>query len=314
MRPFRPMRWGRQKVDATIDRLATAMASRVGSKLEAQTAAPTPDGAIPAGLVIDYPPHPRPRFGAIYGLADHPQLSALFESRRSIFADEIDDIQSYAKQLEAIDRDAPDSSQPSWLNPFIPGLDGACLYALVAKRNPAVYFEIGSGNSTKFVRRSINDNGLRTRIVSIDPAPRAEVDAICDEMIRSPFEDVDLAWVDRLQRGDVVFVDNSHRCFQNSDATVVFTEVFPRLPHGISVGIHDIFLPADYPPDWVDRYYSEQYLLMSWLLAGAGGMEVTFPAYFASIDQELSTRMRPLWDSPRFEGVQRHGNSFWLAT
>ena len=37
--------------------------------------------------------------------------------------------------------------------------------------------EIGSGNSTKFARRAIRDHRLCTRITSIDPHPRAEIDA-----------------------------------------------------------------------------------------------------------------------------------------
>ncbi len=35
-----------------------------------------------------------------------------------------------------------------------------------------------------------------------------------------------------------------------------------------SSAVHDIFLPDDYPPEWADRYYSEQYLLAAWLLGG----------------------------------------------
>ncbi len=35
-------------------------------------------------------------------------------------------------------------------------------------------------------------------------------------------------------------------------------------------GIHDIFLPNDYPTEWNNRFYSEQYLLMMYLLGGGG--------------------------------------------
>jgi len=56
-------------------------------------------------------------------------------------------------------------------------------------------------------------------------------------------------------------VDNSHRCFQNSDVTVVFLDVLPRLRSGVIIYIDDVYLPYDYPPEWSMRYYSEQYLL-----------------------------------------------------
>ena len=50
--------------------------------------------------------------------------------------------------------------------------------------------------------------------------------------------------------------------------TVFFTEILPALPPGTLVGVHDIFLPADYPVAWLDLYLSEQYLLACWLLGG----------------------------------------------
>ena len=45
--------------------------------------------------------------------------------------------------------------EPFWMNGMLPGLDAAMLYALVRYLNPRIYLEIGSGNSTKFVRRAI---------------------------------------------------------------------------------------------------------------------------------------------------------------
>lgn len=54
----------------------------------------------------------------------------------------------------------------------------------LAAGNPATYLEVGSGNSTRFARRAITVHGLRTRIVSIDPEPRAVVDELCDEVVR----------------------------------------------------------------------------------------------------------------------------------
>lgn len=48
---------------------------------------------------------------------------------------------------------------------------------------------------------------------------------------------------------DVVFLDGSHRVFMNNDASVFFLDGLPRLPPGVLVGVHDIFLPEDYGPD-----------------------------------------------------------------
>src|SRR5690606_34412398 len=106
--------------------------------------------------------------------------------------------------------------QPGWNNGFLPGLDMVMLYTLIAAKRPARYVEIGSGNSTKVVHQARTDHQVPLTITSIDPFPRAEIDSLADIVIRTPFEQSDLAWVRELDAGDVVFVDNSHRVFPNS--------------------------------------------------------------------------------------------------
>ena len=142
------------------------------------------------------------------------------------------------------------------------------LYGFVATQRPQVYMEIGSGNSTKFACRAIRDHGLDTRVVSIDPCPRAEVEALCDEAIRCPVEEVDLTahstvWV----RTTFDSVDNSHRALMNSDATAVLMDVIPRLKAGVLVESHDITLPCDDRTERIERWCSEQYLLAAYVLA-----------------------------------------------
>src|SRR5207244_392077 len=119
---------------------------------------------------------------------------------------------------------------PNWVNGFIPALDAISLYGLVAIHRPRHYIEIGSGNSTRFVRQAVRDHKLETRIVSIDPEPRVKVDGLCDVPLRQPLGEIDLSIFSGLQQGDIVFIDGSHRVFQNSDATVFLTEVVPSLP------------------------------------------------------------------------------------
>ena len=41
---------------------------------------------------------------------------------------------------------------------------------------------------------------------------------------------------------------------RNSDVTVFFTEI-ANLPQGMVYGLHDIFLPWDYPEQWSNRFY-----------------------------------------------------------
>lgn len=176
----------------------------------------------------------------------------------------------------------PQGNEPCWENWWLPGLDAVALYGMVALHKPRVFLEVGSGYSTRFVRRSIVDNELATKIVSIDPTPTQDIDALCNETIRKPLEEVDPKVFAALRAGDMLFVDNSHRSFQNSDVTIFFTEVLPALAPGVIYALHDIFLPFDYPESWTNRFYNEQYLFMAYLLGGADGDEVLLPMHHVS--------------------------------
>lgn len=195
---------------------------------------------------------------------------------------------------------------------MLPGLDAAFLYSVVAREKPERYIEIGSGTSTKFVRQAIRDHGLSTRIVSIDPEPRADIDHLCDEVVRQPFEDVPSDFFSQMSKKDIFYLDGSHRCFQNSDVTVFFTELLTALPTDCLYGIHDIFLPFDYPNNWADRFYSEQYVLAAYLLGGANGDTIEFPAWYLSTHPESGSVVRELFDWDTSGTIERHGGAFWL--
>ncbi|MGH7802764.1 MAG: class I SAM-dependent methyltransferase [Candidatus Binatia bacterium] len=211
---------------------------------------------------------------------------------------------------------APGGAEPAWRNVWLPGLDAAALYSILRWKAPRRYLEIGSGVSTTFVRRAIRDGKLATRITSIDPSPRREIDALCDEVVRRPLEEVPLETFDSLEPGDVLFVDSSHHAFMNSDVTVVFLEVLPRLRPGLLVQIHDVFLPYDYPAAaWPTlRFYSEQYLLAAMLLANPEAVDIVLPCAFVSEDPELSRVLDPLWGALPPDGIHRTGGSFWFVT
>jgi hypothetical protein len=264
-------------------------------------------------IYINYPITPTPRFGG--GLPKHEQLYAIIAGNRSRYEAELRSYERYTEELTAIPFlfDKANPIQPCWDNDWFGGLDAMALYGRVAATRPARYYEIGSGNSTMFARRAVQDHGCETEIVSIDPFPRAEIDVICDHIVRKPLENASLTLFDRLAAGDILFVDSSHYVFQNSDANIVFLEILPRLKPGVIIHFHDIFLPDDYPAEWSRRYYNEQYLLAAYLLAGGAQPQykVLFPSYFVSLDTELLKLAEPIFDS-----MERRppltGGSFWL--
>jgi len=204
--------------------------------------------------------------------------------------------------------------EPQIGNPWLPCLDSFMLYSMLAHYSSKKYIEVGSGNSTKFARKSVIDNKLDTRIISIDPKPRAEIDEICDEVFRKPVEDMDIHFFSQLEAGDILFIDNSHRCFMNSDVTACFIDIIPRLKPGVIVEIHDIFLPDDYPPQWGKRYYSEQYLLAAYILAESSRFDILMPnAQIGKYCEDTKELIKTsFFDDKRF-GKQCVGGSFWLV-
>jgi predicted O-methyltransferase YrrM len=257
-------------------------------------------------VFLDYPVNPSVRHG--WGRPPEPRLAALLDANRTRYRAVIDEVARSRDGVLAIPRVAADHA-PQWDNIWFSGVDAAALYGLIRSRRPARYVEIGSGQSTRFARRAIEDGGLATRILSVDPQPRAEIDALCDEVIRAPLQDR-IDWVlANIGAGDILFIDGSHRMLPNSDATVAFTELLPALPDGVLVHIHDIFLPDDYPPAWAERLYSEQYGLAAMLLAGTR-YQPLLPIHYVQTDQELAPTIAWVPGGP--DGPHL-GGSFWLT-
>jgi hypothetical protein len=263
-------------------------------------------------LYMEYPVDFKPRLG--HGKAPHGQLYSIINEHRAVYRALLNEALKYTSVFQGINKqiDENDPIQPAYNNQFLPGLDIIGIYTLLAKYNPERYVEVGSGNSTKVARKAINEQGLHTKIISIDPHPRAEIDAISDEVIRKPFENIDIDFLLSLKENDILFIDNSHRVLPNSDATVFFLEILPRLNPGVIVHIHDIYLPYDYPQFMCDRFYSEQYTLAAFVLANPTRYSTLLPNYFISEDKELSEILLPIWNHPNLKDVERHGGSYWL--
>jgi hypothetical protein len=223
---------------------------------------------------------------------------------------------SFKEHYKKIPLHSSSELSPQWINRWIPPFDAISIYAFLAINNLRYYVEVGSGNTTMFAAQSIHDNNLRTKIISIDPYPRAGIDALCHAIYRIPFENMDLDFFRTLSADDVFLIDNSHRAFPNSDVTVFFTEVLPGLPSGILYAMHDIFLPQDYPEQWSckeRRWYNEQYLLCAYLLGGANGDKIMSPNAFLGSKENVIKACNSLWGTGEFlEGVGFGGGFFWL--
>ncbi len=260
-------------------------------------------------IALEYPVDvKRPRYG--YAKPPHEGLSVLLRSNRHRIERNLSSFAQLRPYFELIPRENPAGSMPFWDSGWLGPLDGVALYGFLAAKNPRRYVEIGSGNSTKFARRAIGDQNLRTQITSIDPHPRAEINKLCDVSMRVPFEKVDLAVFESLERDDIVFFDGSHRCFTNSDVTVFFLELLPALRPGVLVHIHDIFLPFDYPPN--TPYYSEQYVLAAYLLGGAQ-VDVEMANAYVGSEPDLLEAAHKCLPTFQAEVLRAGSSSFWFT-
>ncbi len=262
--------------------------------------------------INDYQVISRPRYG--HGQPPHARLYEIITRNREQYQQNLESFLQFKDDFRKIPlQDAESSLTPFWLNTWLPSLDAITLYSFLCLYEPKTYLEVGSGNSTKFAKKAILDHQLKTRIISLDPYPRAEIDQLCEVVIRQGLEEVDLKIFDELAEGDFLFIDNSHRCFMNSDVTVAFLEVLPRLKPNIYTHFHDIFLPYDYLPGWEHKFYSEQYLLAAYLLAKTDRFNILQPNYFICQEPELIEILNPV-RQPEMDVPGNPGASFWLKT
>jgi hypothetical protein len=120
--------------------------------------------------------------------------------------------------------------------------------------------------------RALEANGSAADVTLIEPYPRW---AILGELPpqwrleQTIVQKADLEIFDALEAGDVVFYDGSHCAAAGSDVNWMLFQVLPRLAPGVWIHFHDIFWPADYPPEWVlheGLSWNEQYMLQAFLM------------------------------------------------
>lgn len=211
-------------------------------------------------------------------LPPYPAFEALFERCRPRFAALLDGMTTLGADLRAFDGAEPPA--PRWQQDWFPRLDGAAAYALVRRLAPRRIVEIGCGHSTRFLARGLRDGGGQGTLTCIDPFPRARLDGLPVHHIAATLHDAGEAPFAELDAGDVLFVDSSHILMPGTDVDVVIGRILPRLPAGVLVHIHDIFLPDPYPAAWTWRGYNEQQAVMALLLAG--GFEVLWASAYAA--------------------------------
>jgi predicted O-methyltransferase YrrM len=230
--------------------------------------------------------------------APYPVVEALFERSAAQFAEVLDRMDAETDLAQALDG----LLDQSWF----PALDAAVAYTLVRARRPKRIVEVGSGHSTRVLSRAAAENA---EIVAIDPEPRADIGGLANvRILRAPLQQAPADAFSELARGDVLFIDSSHILMPGSDVDLLLNRLLPRLPSGVMVHLHDVFLPFDYPPEWGWRNYNEQQGVVPLLASGA------YRPLFSSVwsERRLAARLANARSARLPRPAEALATSLWL--
>lgn len=159
-------------------------------------------------------------------------------------------------------------------NNFFGTGDALSLFLIFKSFNPKKVIEIGSGYSSAAML-DYNDMYFDSKIAFdfIEPYPERLKLLLKNETeknvkIHQKFvQEFPISFFEKLNDGDVLFIDSSHVSKIGSDVNYLFLEVLPALKKGVIIHIHDIGFPFEYNKDWVDYgiYWNEAYLLRAFL-------------------------------------------------
>lgn len=159
-------------------------------------------------------------------------------------------------------------------NAFV-AVDAEIYYSMIRYFKPNKIVEIGSGFSTYLAAQAVLKNkeeyGIECELIAIEPYPneilRKGFPGL-SKLIISRLEDVDMSIFNELHDNDILFIDSSHALKIGGDVQYEYLEILPRLNRGVIVHIHDIFLPLEYPKEWILNefvFWNEQYILQAFL-------------------------------------------------
>jgi len=159
-------------------------------------------------------------------------------------------------------------------NGFYETVDAEMAYSVVRSEKPARIIEVGGGYSSRVLATALESNqhetGQKGELITIDPFLERGAANFYDNalVLQKSIQEVKLELFESLGEGDILFLDSSHVVAIGSDVVREYLEILPRLRRGVLVHVHDIFLPRDYPREFIYRnlcFWSEQYLLQAFL-------------------------------------------------
>ncbi|MGD0709856.1 MAG: class I SAM-dependent methyltransferase [Bacteroidales bacterium] len=153
--------------------------------------------------------------------------------------------------------------------------DAIILYSMIRHFKPERIIEVGSGYSSAVMldtNELFFDNNID--LTFIEPNPEIlfslmkDADKKSTALIQSNVQSITLDNFEKLQKGDILFIDSTHVVKTGSDVNYILFEILPSLQSGVIIQFHDVFYPFEYPKSWVYKGYNwnEAYFLKAFLM------------------------------------------------
>lgn len=192
--------------------------------------------------------------------------------------------------------------------------DAITLRAMIHHFKPKRIIEIGSGYSTACMLDSVDELGLSTEIVCIDPG----FDRLRSLLRPSDFnklelhetivQEIPLERFSHLEENDILFIDSTHVLKTGSDVHYELFHILPRLKKGVIVHFHDCRFPLEYSRKQVfEKNYSwnEVYAVRALLMFSSKYKVFFFNSLFAMKYSKEVASCIPLY-------LRNPGSGLWI--
>lgn len=192
--------------------------------------------------------------------------------------------------------------------------DASFLFLMLRHIKPRRIIEVGSGWTSSLM---LDVNELYPKdaanLTFIDPNPERLYTALHKgdkkktKIITEKVQTLSPSSFDKLEAGDLLFIDDSHVSKFGSDVNYMFFDVLPRIKKDVYIHIHDIPYPFEYSYQWVvedKRNWNEAYIVRAMLTDSTKYKILIWSSYLKAAHKEALKR-----EIPSATGI---GTSFWL--
>jgi hypothetical protein len=189
-----------------------------------------------------------------------------------------------------------DAARYHFDNEFFREHDAFILFSFIRHYAPQQVIEIGSGfSSALMLETSERFHQGHISMHFIEPFPEERLNAFVTgrqdaSVYPKKIQEVELAFFEKLETNDILFVDSSHVSKTGSDLNYILFKILPSLASGVIIHFHDIFYPFEYPKEWVylGRSWNEAYLLRAFMMHNEDYKILYFNDAMTSLHPELT--------------------------